>query len=154
MAIQRPARGSIIFKVVIVILVLVLAWVLYQPYVLLKEEEAYKKESRLRMTNIRTGQLQHIGAYGRYATDLESLILFLKTDSLVIAKMDSLFKPLSGGIFVPESLVYAPKSHQRYMLEVDDTSTVKKYFLQCPDGYGSIGSLTDDSRINKASWED
>jgi hypothetical protein len=35
-----------------------------------------------------------------------------------------------------------------------DTTVIKKYVVEDPDGYGSIGSLTDDSRVNKASWEE
>ena len=55
-------------------------------------------------------------------------------------------------------VIYEPYAYMEeeaaYKLAVDDSSTVKKYLLEDPDGYGSIGSLTDDQKVNKASREE
>lgn len=152
MSITREAKGSIILKIVIVLLMAVLVYVIYEPYQIQAQEEAYRTESRLRMLNIRAGQLQHIGQYGRYASTLDSLVMFIQT--LPDSVRSVAFTPLSTGTFTPGSLLHAPKSDRPYVLISVDTSAIKKYLLEDPDGYGSIGSLTDDSRVNKASWED
>lgn len=94
-------------------------------------------------------------------------------DSMVL-KPKNPFKPLlSVGKFVPESLFYAPKSHRFYHLEVDtnieyDTTVNRwgklvridtimifgnRYYLEDPDGYGSIGDVYNDALKNTASWE-
>lgn len=152
MSISREAQGSNILKIVIVILAAVLVYVIYEPYQIQAQEESYRSESRLRMLNIRAAQLQHIGQYGRYASTLDSLVTFIQT--LPDSVRTTSFVALSGGTFTPQSLLVAPKSGQPYMLASVDTTAIKKYLLEDPDGYGSIGSLTDDSRVNKASWED
>ncbi len=152
MSITRESKGSIILKVIIVILMAVLVYVIYEPYQIQAQEEAYRKESRLRMENIRSAQLQFIGQHGRYASTLDSLVMFI--DTLPDSTRTVTFKPLANGTFTPESLLATPKSDRPYVLVSIDTSAIKKYLLEDPDGYGSIGSLTDDSRVNKASWED
>ena len=151
---ERPQpKGSIVLKIVIVVLVAVLVWVIYDPYARMEQELAFRKESRLRMVNLRQAQLLYLDRNGRYSANLDSLILFIKRDTAIVAITDSIFKPLADGTFNAESLKYAPKSHRPFSLEVDDTSVVKKYLLQDPDGYGTIGSLDDNSKVNKASWE-
>jgi hypothetical protein len=104
------------------------------------------------MINIRQAQLLYISEHLKYSNNLDSLVAFIKTrpDSI----LSSHFKPLAMGAFVPESLLLCPKSSRPYRLETVDTTVIKKYLLEDPDGYGSIGSLTDDTRVNKASWEE
>jgi Tfp pilus assembly protein PilE len=152
MSISRESKGSIVLKIIIVLLMAVLVYVIYEPYQIQAQEEAYRMESRLRMLNIRAAQLQYIGQNGRYSSSLDSLITFIQT--LPDSTRAEAFVPLTTGTFVPESLQRAPKSDRAYVLLAVDTSAIKKYLLEDPDGYGSIGSLTDDSRVNKASWED
>ncbi len=103
--------------------------------------------------------------------DGKDTVIFL--DSMVL-KSKNPFKPLvSVGEFVPESLFYAPKSHRFYHLEVDtnieyDTTVNRwgklvridtimifgnRYYLEDPDGYGSIGDVYNDAMKNTASWE-
>ncbi len=154
MSIYHKAQGSIVLKVVIVLLIGLLIYVIYEPYRIMEEEELYKSESRSRMINIRAAQLQFIGRFGVYSSSIDSLIAFVDTTFPAGTDTSGIFKPLASGPFVPESLLYAPKSHRKYSLTSVDTTIIKKYLLEDPDGYGSIGSLTDDSRVNKASWED
>ena len=151
MSVYHEAQGSPILKGVIVVLFGILLYVLYEPYQVREQEEAYKHESRARMLNIRQGQLLHIGAFGRYASSLDSLVAFLHTrpDSVIAAA----FQPLTTSAFVPESLLHTPKTWRPYSLVSVDTTVIKKYLVDDPDGYGAIGSLTDDQRVNKASWE-
>jgi hypothetical protein len=154
MSVYQESQGSPILKGVIVVLFGVLIYVLYQPYKIREEQEMWKKESRARLVDIRAGQLMYIGQYGKYATSIDSLVAYIrqKTDEGTVP--EGTFKPLSTSPFVPESLLHAPESGRLYDMTAVDTTVIKKYMVSDPDGYGSIGSLTDDARVNKASWED
>ena len=83
------------------------------------------------------------------------------------------FVPLTSGQFTPDSLFRTPKTHSPYVLQIDtsvsadtiygrnnqikriDSSLVigNRYYLEDPDGYGSVGSLESDALKNTASWE-
>ncbi|GJQ19777.1 MAG: hypothetical protein HBSIN02_01320 [Bacteroidia bacterium] len=152
MSVYQEAKGSPILKGIIVLLSLALLYVLYEPYKIREEEERFRAESRARMINLRQAQLLHIGYRGRYNTSVDSLVQFIYTLHDTIRT--SYFRPLVMSPFVPESLLHTPKSWKPYALQVVDTTAIMKYLLEDPDGYGSVGSLTDDARVNKASWEE
>jgi hypothetical protein len=154
MSIYHESKGSPILKAIIVILVGVLIYVLYEPYQIRQREEMFKKESRLRMMNIRAAQLAYISEHGRYCSSVDSLVSFIKEKLQAGTLEAAVFKPLTHGSFEPDSLLHSPKSQRPYSLQTVETTVIKKYLLEDPDGYGSIGSLTDDTRVNKASWEE
>lgn len=152
MSVYQDAKGSPILKGVIVLLFGILIYVLYEPYKIREEEETNRNESHARLINLRQAQLLHISQFGRYSTSVDSLVQFIHT--LPDSTRTTYFRSLVISSFVPESLLHAPKSWRPYRLQVVDTTAILKYLLEDPDGYGSIGSLTDDSRVNKASWEE
>jgi len=146
-------------------------------------EKANKTETRLRMDNIKEAEILWQKKYGRFTPNLDSLILFIKyspfVDSVVNA-FDSLtmksanpFKKLSNGEFTPDSLQWSSKTHTPFILQIDtsvavdtvinrrgkitriDSSIVygNRYYLEDPNGYGTIGSLDNDALKNTASWE-
>lgn len=154
MSIYHKVKGSIVLKIVIALLIGLLIYVIYEPYQIMEEEEANKAESRSRLVNIRSAQLQYIGLFGVYASSIDTLVQFVKDYFPTGTDTTEIFKPFANGPFVAESLLYTPKSHRKYIVTSVDTTIIKKYLLEDPDGYGSIGSLTDDARVNKASWED
>jgi hypothetical protein len=83
------------------------------------------------------------------------------------------FNPLSHGEFTPESLKFTPRSNMMYVLQIDTSISIDttvnrrgkvirvdttvtlgtRYFLEDPDGYGTIGDLYNDALKNTASWE-
>jgi hypothetical protein len=152
MSVSREAKASNILKGIIVLLTAVLVYVMYEPHRIQAEDAYFQAESRLRMINIRAAQLQVLGLRGRYASTLDSVVSFI--ESLPDSARSAAFSPLSSGTFTPRSLLSAPKSNRPYVLVTVDTLAPKRYLLEDPDGYGSIGSLTDEARVNKASWED
>jgi hypothetical protein len=153
MSTRSKPKGSIILKIVIVLLLALLIYTIWEPFEIVRQEDSNQRESRLRMSNIRAAQMFYFRNHDTYVRDLDSLVYWIQTDSLVMAKSDSLFSPLVKSPFIPESLRFSPKSHQAYRMLVDDTSATKRYLIECPDGYGSIGSLTDLSLLHRASWE-
>ena len=154
MSVYHEGKGSPIYKAIIVVLVGLLAYVVYEPYTIRAAEDAYRAESRARMLNIRAAELQYINRFFRYNSSLDSLVQFINDSLLTTGSWQQYFVPLEGGGFSPESLLRSPKSGRPYQFTAVDTTRIKKYELVCPDGYGTIGSLTDDGRVNKASWED
>ncbi len=149
---QKP-RGSLVLKIVIVLLLGVLVYTIWEPYEIIRTEDRQRAESRLRMGNIRNAQMFYYSQYQTYQKDLDSLIYWIQSDSLVIAKRDSIFTALTTGPFEPESLRYSPRSHQNYIIEVDDTSATHRYYVECPDNFGYVSSIDDLSQLHRASWE-
>ena len=74
---------------------------------------------------------------------------------------------------IPDMLTNTPRSNQQYILQVDTTTSVDtvinqrgrvvkidtlteigtRYYIEDPDGYGSIGDVYSDALKNTASWE-
>ncbi len=159
--------------VIIIILSYILVNVAFiEPNKIVNLEKYYKKESRLRMLNLREAEILYKQKHGNFTDKIDDLIKFLKYDKSVIesiSKIDSVskesltpFKNLTKFIFSPkiyDSLRCSPKSFRQYKISVD-TSTVSettiigtKYVIECPDGYGKIGDLLNEALKNTASWE-
>lgn len=191
---SEPWYIHTVLWVVILILVYVLIRVaIINPQQVVEREQAYKKEARLRMENIRELEILWEEKHGYFTDDLDSLVRFGKTDTMVeniITGYDTLtgrstnpFQKLQWGdvqidsitqeTFPWDSLYYTPKSHQRFVLQVDTTTTLdtvinrygnitdidtlvdrgNRYYLKDPDGYGEIGDLYNDALKNAATWE-
>lgn len=93
-------------------------------------------------------------------------------DSTRLKSLDP-FKPLLIGQFVPDSIKYSVKSHRPYIIQIDTSTAIdtvinrrgkitridttitlgSRYYIEDPDGYGTIGSLTNDALKNTSSWE-
>lgn len=84
------------------------------------------------------------------------------------------FKPLaSTNNFMPDSLYFSPNSQRRYLVEIDTTTNVdtvvnragkllrvdttivigSRYYIEDPQGYGTVGSIESDALKNTTSWE-
>ena len=174
---------AILYFIIVILVVVLVKVAIIDPKDIVQKEKYYKQESHLRMKNIKQAEILWNKKYGRFTGNLDSLINFIKTDSMVdsvINAFDSLsnrsanpFVALTSGEFTPDSLYRTPKTYSPYILQVDtsivaDTvigrnnkikridSTVvigNRYYLEDPDGYGSVGSLESDALKNTASWE-
>jgi len=172
-----------LYLVIAILTVLLVKVAIIDPHEYVESEKYNKKESRLRMTNLKEAQILWQRKNGNYSGNLDALIEFIKTDPYVdsvVNAFDSLvmkpanpFKALISGEFIPDSLKWTPKSNSQYVLQIDtatiidtvinrrgkiariDTSITfgTRYYIEDPDGYGSIGSLETDALKNTASWE-
>lgn len=172
-----------LYFVIAVLTVILIKVAIIDPKELMEAERYYKTESRLRMTNIKEAEILWAKKFGNFSGDLNGLIMFIKNDPFVDSVMngyDSLtrkssnpFKNLTSGEFTPDSLMYSPKTHSQYILQIDTTVSVDtvvnrrgvviridstlvlgtRYYLEDPDGYGTIGDLYNDAKKNTASWE-
>ncbi len=174
---------AILYTVVVILAALLIKVAILDPKDEVATEKFNKAESRLRMKNLKEAQILWEKKYGRFTGSIDSLVMFIKNDPMVQkvrTGYDSLtrrptdpFVALSQGEFTPDSLFRTPKSWQFYTLQIDTSEQVdtvvnrqgkvlrvdkytvigKRYMIEDPDGYGSIGSLNDDALKNTSSWE-
>ena len=174
---------AILYVVIVALAYLLIRVAIIEPTEIVEAEKYYKTESRARMSNIKAAEILYEGKFRRYTDNLDTLVHFIKNDSNVqklMTGIDSItgrssnpFTNLAVGGFIADSLFTSPKSYASYILQVDTTKSVDtvinrrgkitkidsnivigtKYYLECPDGYGTIGDLTDVALKNAASWE-
>lgn len=170
---KEPAYIHIILLLIIVGLIYLLIQIaIIEPQRAVEQEEYFKQESRLRMLNLKQAEILYKEKFGKFTNNFDSLFNFLRNDEFVQSKLDSLFKKQKFGGFVIDSLRYSPKSHVEYILQIDSVaygdsvftksgrflridSTIvigTKYYIECPDGYGSIGDLYNEAKLNVTSW--
>lgn len=172
-----------LYLVIAILTILLIKVAIIDPNDAVEQDRFWRTESRLRMNNIKAAEILFQKKFGNYTDDLNKLVQFIREDKFVDSVMnafDSLtmkpsnpFKPLSHGEFTPESLKLSPRSFQPYILQIDtsisidttinrrgavvkvDTNRVlgTKYFLEDPDGYGTVGDLNNDALKNTSSWE-
>lgn len=141
---------QVVLGLVIVGLVYWLYVSITEPYQAVERQKETTRQTRMRMDNVRTAMIRYKTVNGRYVTSIDSLIDFVKADSLYRVAADSIF----GMGFQADSLGYSPRTGKQFVLTVNDTSRVKTYMLQDPDSDDHIGTLEPDiTRLNAASWE-
>ncbi|MFN4110990.1 MAG: hypothetical protein ACK4G1_01845 [Ignavibacteria bacterium] len=170
---SEPAYIHIILILIIVGLTYLLIQVaILEPQRVLEQERYWKEESRLRMTNLKQLELLYKEKRGKYTDNFDSLFNFFRKNLVSQINVDSIFKPLKHGQFVLDSLRWSPKSHTQYILKIDSSLSVDSvftktgrfvrvdttitigeiYYLECPDGYGSIGDSINPTKVNQTSW--
>ena len=172
-----------LYFIVAILTFLLIRVAVIDPSAEVEAEKYYKVETRLRMANLKEAQILFQKKNGAFTASLDKLIDFIKNDRFVdsvVNAFDSLtmkpanpFKNLSEGTFTPDSLFLSPKTYQRFVMNIDtsiisdtvvnpagkvlrvDTKTVigTKYYIEDPNGYGTIGSIDNDALKNTASWE-
>lgn len=148
---SQGARVAI--QIVLAIAIIGLAYYLYvsitEPYNVIERQEELTRQTRERMTQIRTAQVEFEKRYDYFTGSLDTLVIFLK-DSLTEQQVDSLY----SASFVPDSLPFSPRTGNRFVLSINDTLSVDVYLLEDPDSDDQIGTLTADvTQVNAASWE-
>ena len=84
---------------------------------------------------------------------LDSLVAFLKTDSLMIERGDSLFTFMEPNTYNPDSVIYSPRPpHPRFEYTLNDTIRPELYLLENPQSEDAIGSLDRTTMLNAPNW--
>ncbi|MEL6769938.1 MAG: hypothetical protein AAFN13_03900 [Bacteroidota bacterium] len=110
--------------------------------------------TRERMNHLRTAMIAFERENDYYTRDLDSLVAFVKADSLIMARRDSVFQLEPGQTILVDSLPFSPRTGTRFQLSVNDTSDVDIYLLQDPDSDDQIGSAEPIASMrNAANWE-
>jgi hypothetical protein len=172
-----------LYLIIAILTFLLIKVAVVDPKAEMDAERYYKKEARLRMTNIKEAEILYNKKNKVFTNSIQTLVDFIQHDKFVdsvITSFDSTtmkpanpFKPLSNGKFTPDSLFRTPKSQKPFVLKIDtsvtkdtvinrrgqilrvDTKKVigTRYYIEDPDGYGTIGSLDNDALKNTSSWE-
>ncbi|MCK6606491.1 MAG: hypothetical protein L6Q59_16465 [Ignavibacteriaceae bacterium] len=169
-----------LYAIVVVLVVILIKIAVIDPKEIVQQEKYYQKESRLRMLLLRDAQQAYFSVKGKFTTSVDSLINFLKSpegEKLYMAIDSITNKPVYKNLYANKGLIDSlrktPKSLQPYivlvdtsrsfdstvtaagrLLKVDTTITVgTKYRIEDPDGYGTVGDLSNDALKNSASWE-
>ena len=172
-----------LYAVIVILVLILIKVAIIDPKEIVNEEKFNRAESRLRMSNLKEAEILYEKKYGNYTDNLDSLVNFVKYDPMVDSLMNAIdsmtmrpanpFKPLSHGQFTPDSLFRTPKSNRNYVIKIDTTldvdtvvnqrgkilrvdstlTTGNLYFIEDPDGYGTIGSVDNEAFKNTASWE-
>ena len=149
-------------QLVLAVVIVIGAYLLYEtitgPYEEFQERELQTELTRARMDHIRTALIEYRNEDRNYPSTLDSLVLFVKTDSAYIGEdLNEVFPVPDGRAFDPDSLPFSPRSGSPFVYQLvrDDTSGVEIYYLQDPDvSEDFIGAQTPDpARRNAASWE-
>lgn len=141
-------------QVVLAIVIVALAYWLYlsitEPYKVVEQQQEMTRQTRQRMDKVRVALIQFERRNSRYPHSLDTLVTFVREDSFMVARRDSIFRePIN-----PDSLIYSPRTGRQFEYAVNDTSNIAIYWLKDPDSDDYIGSERPDvTRINAASWE-
>lgn len=149
-----------ILSIVLAIIIIVLGYFLYHaivdPYQEVAEREQMTERVRFQMTNVREALNHYRGENGQYPPTkggLDSLVSFLKSDSLMVAQGDSLFQPLNEGAYNPDSFVFSLRPpHKKFEYTLNDTLRPQIYELKDPDTEDKIGDLNRTTLLNAPSW--
>lgn len=150
-------RNNIISAILIVIIIALSIW-LYEsitgPYQKVLERKQQVEMVRTRMSNIRDVLIKYKNKHGHFPPSLDSLVVFLKTDSAMVDKGAKEFKKIVGH-FNPDSLIYSPiPPHEKFTYTRNDTIRPELYLLVDPaDTTQRIGSMTKTTLLNAGSWE-
>ncbi len=113
---QRNRLISIILAIIIIGLGYWLYRSIVDPYQEVIEREQMTERVRYRMSTVRDALIQYesrVDSFPPSEGGLDSLVAFLKTDSLMKLRADSLFQPMdTTKQFHPDSLIYSPPSFQ------------------------------------------
>ncbi len=172
-----------LWVVIVILSYVLIRVAIIDPTEYVAQEKYFKQESRLRMDNLRQAEILYANKYDRYSDNVDSLRAFIENDTNVANLMTGIdtltqkstnpFSNLTNSTFSFDSLYATPKTFSAYILQVDTTMNVDtvinrrgkitsvdttfvigtKYYIEDPDGYGSIGSLSSAALKNTASWE-
>ena len=122
-----------------------------EPWKEVERARAITEMTQARMGNVRTALVYHEQQLDVFPSSLDSLMMWLAQDSLVLVAADSLFG--ADGL-VLDSLIYSPRTGSKFEYSLNDTGRVAIYLLEDPDSEDHIGSaMPDVTQLNAASWE-
>ncbi len=151
-------RNSLI-SIVLILVIIALGYVLVDSIVTPWQQEQSRRQMtesvRTRMTLVRDALLQYQSRsqQGRFPSTLDSLVIFLKSDSLMLARGAEMFTA-GNRPYNPDSLIISPRPpHDRFVYTVNDTIRPPLYLLKDPNSNDAIGSLDRITLLNAPNWQ-
>jgi type II secretory pathway pseudopilin PulG len=151
----RNKTLTVVFGIIILGLTYYLYDSLVTPYEEVLERKAKTEQVRQRLLETKDALIQYQTRNETFPPTeggLDSLVKFLKTDSLMIAMGDSLFGT-TFDVYNPDSLVYSPRSpYPKFEYTLNDTLRPQIYLLEDAGSDDSIGSLERTTMRNAPNW--
>ena len=151
-------RNSII-SVILILVIIALSYVLYDSITSPWQQELARRkltdDTRLRMTLVRDALINFQTRHpeGKFPSTLDSLVIFLKTDSLMQVRGADLFAEPGRG-YNPDSLIHSHRPpHEKFVYSVNDTIRPPLYLLKDPGSEDAIGSLERITLLNAPNWQ-
>ncbi|SMO33991.1 hypothetical protein [Fodinibius sediminis] len=154
---QRNRLISFVLAIIIIALGYYLYRSIVDPYQEVIDREQMTERVRYQMQNVRDALIMYerrTDSFPPTEGGLDTLVQFIKTDSLMVQQADSLFKPMDPSKkFIADSLIYSPRPpHSKFNYTLNDTLRPRIYLLEDPDTEDRIGSLENTTELNQASW--
>ena len=148
-----------ILSLVLGIIIIFLSWWLYDsivtPYQTVERRKAETQQVRTRLLSVKDALVQYASKYGHFPPTeggLDSVVNYLKTDSMMIAMGDTLFRQQPPLVYNPDSIVYSPRTGAKFNYTVNDTIRPPLYLLEDPDTDDAVGSLSRTTMRNAPNW--
>lgn len=127
---------------------------IWSPYQEVLEQRREQQEVRDRMESLRNALIAYERANEEFPENLDQLIEFLQTDSLMVARRDSLFADGFTNGFDLDQFTYSPRPPgNRFEYARNDTLRPQIYLLTDPDTDDRIGSLERTTLLNASNWD-
>ncbi len=147
-----------VLSIVLGIVILALAYFLYDaivtPYQEVIEKEQMTERVRERMLNVKDVLVRYEAKKGHFPPTeggLDSVIQFVRMDSMLSASVDSIFVD-SNGKYSIDSLVFSPRTGAKFQYTLNDTLRPPLYLLTDPDSEDLVGSLERTTMRNAPNW--
>ncbi|MDG5766833.1 hypothetical protein QA596_05085 [Balneolales bacterium ANBcel1] len=141
---------------VLAVIIIGLAWLLYDsitgPYEKIERQREITEQVRHRMMVARDALVEHQRREGGFPETLDELVEWLKTNDEMVQKGDSLFAFRPPSQYHPDSVIYSPRTGQRFQYALNDTIRPNIYLLEDPDTDDRIGSLERTNLLNATNW--
>ena len=146
---------KVVIQIVLGLVIIALGYWLYisitAPWEAVERERAVTAMTRDQMDKVRIALIRHERVEDRFPGTLDSLLIWIRQDSVIQSNPDSVFERMNINL---DSLVYSPRTGNRFLYTLNDTGRVKIYLLKDPDSDDRIGSESPDvTQLNAASWE-
>ena len=151
-------RNNII-SIFLILIIIALSYVLFDSIVTPWQKELAKRkltdDTRFRMTLVRDALINYQARHpeGKFPSTLDSLVIFLKTDSIMTVRGVDLFME-PGRSYNPDSLIFNLRiPREKFAYSVNDTIRPPLYLLRDPGSEDAIGSLERITLLNAPNWQ-
>ncbi|MEX0927779.1 MAG: hypothetical protein WDZ53_00135 [Balneolales bacterium] len=145
-----------ILTVVLAVVIVFLSWFLYDTirgsYQEVLEIREVTEQTRQRMVNVRDALIAYERENEDFPENLDSLVEFLKTNEQMRNQGPELFQERAPLTYNPDSIIFSPRSGERFNYTLVDTIRPNIYLLQDPDTEDRIGDLERTTLLNATSW--
>ncbi|NBC27907.1 MAG: hypothetical protein GVY08_13670 [Bacteroidetes bacterium] len=129
---------------------------LVDPYQKVLEEREMVERERHRMEVARDALVQYKTRKGNFPPTeggLDSLVAFLKSDSMMVERGEELFEFRPPSSYDPDSVIFSPRPpHNKFEYTLNDTLRPPLYVLENPGSEDKIGDLERTTMLNAPNW--